>query len=125
MKTRRACGSVGALLLGAMQAACGSSESGTAGSGGAPPSGATAAGHGGSGGSSSSGTTAGTGGNVFAGTGTGTGTGGGQGQMFDVQPSALQTISVKVGQTMPTVAYKATQNGQPVSVAWSLDRGDI
>ena len=46
-------------------------------------------------------------------------------QGFDVEPSALQTIDVGIGATMPTVAYRATVDGQPRSVAWSLDRGDI
>jgi hypothetical protein len=44
---------------------------------------------------------------------------------FDVQPSALQTITVATGQTMPTVPFTATLGGQPVAVGWSVDRGDI
>jgi hypothetical protein len=44
---------------------------------------------------------------------------------FDVQPSALSTVTVAIGQTMPTVPFTATLNGQPVAVAWSVDRGDI
>ena len=44
---------------------------------------------------------------------------------LDVQPSTLQTITVPIGQTMPTVAFAATLNGQPAAVAWSVDRGDI
>ena len=44
---------------------------------------------------------------------------------FDVEPSALQTITVAAGQTTPTVAYKATLNGNPVSAAWTVDRGDL
>lgn len=50
---------------------------------------------------------------------------GGNGQTFDVQPSALQTITVAPGSTTPTVKYKATSNGQPVDVTWSVDRGDV
>ncbi len=44
---------------------------------------------------------------------------------FDVEPSALQTITVMAGMTTPTVAYIATLDGQPVSVAWTVDRGDL
>src|ERR1700712_3054679 len=45
--------------------------------------------------------------------------------IFDVQPSTLQTISVNIGQTMPTVYYSATLDGQPASASWSVDRGDV
>jgi len=44
---------------------------------------------------------------------------------LDVQPSTLQSITVPIGQKMPTVAYAATLNGQPTAVAWSVDRGDV
>src|SRR5690349_5511257 len=44
---------------------------------------------------------------------------------LDVQPAALQTISVGPGATTPTVGYTATLNGQPVSVSWKVDRGDV
>jgi hypothetical protein len=48
------------------------------------------------------------------------------GQTFDVQPSALQTVTVTMGQSsVPTVAYSATLNGKPVNAAWTLDRGEI
>ena len=46
-------------------------------------------------------------------------------QGFDVEPSAVQTIMVTAGQVTPVVTYTATLNGSPVSVGWSLDRGDI
>ena len=46
-------------------------------------------------------------------------------QGFDVQPAALQTITVTAGMTMPTVMYTATLNGHPINAAWSLDRGDL
>ena len=46
-------------------------------------------------------------------------------QTFDVQPSALQTITVPMGTNAPTVSYDATLGGKPTAVAWSLDRGDI
>lgn len=46
-------------------------------------------------------------------------------QGFDVQPATLQTITVPIGQTTPTVAYTATLNGHPINAAWSLDRGDL
>ena len=44
---------------------------------------------------------------------------------LDVQPAASQSITVAPGATSPTVSFTATLNGQPVSVAWSVDRGDI
>ena len=55
---------------------------------------------------------------------------GGQGvsdapHVFDVQPSALQTITVPAGQTMPTVTYQATLDGQPIQAGWLVDRGDL
>jgi hypothetical protein len=46
-------------------------------------------------------------------------------QVFDVEPSALQTISVTIGQTMPTVVYDATLNGAPINAGWTIDRGDL
>ncbi len=52
-------------------------------------------------------------------------TGGDASQPFDVQPAALQTITVAAGQRTPTVTFGALQNGQPVSVGWSTDRGDL
>jgi hypothetical protein len=45
--------------------------------------------------------------------------------VFDVQPSALQTITVPVGQTMPSVTFKATLDGAPIKAAWTVDRGDL
>jgi hypothetical protein len=45
--------------------------------------------------------------------------------VFDVQPAALQTIMVTAGQMTPTVVYKATLGGQPISAAWTIDRGDL
>ncbi len=46
-------------------------------------------------------------------------------QTFDVEPSALQTIMVPVGQAMPVVVYKATLAGKPISAGWTVDRGDL
>lgn len=46
-------------------------------------------------------------------------------QAFDVQPSTLQTITVTAGQTTPTVTFDASVDGQPINVAWSVDRGDV
>ncbi len=46
-------------------------------------------------------------------------------QGFDVQPSGLTTITVPLGKTTPTVTFKATSNGQPVNVGWTVDRGEI
>jgi hypothetical protein len=45
--------------------------------------------------------------------------------VFDVEPSALQTITVTAGQTTPTVTYVATIDGNPVAAAWIVDRGDL
>jgi hypothetical protein len=44
---------------------------------------------------------------------------------LDIEPAGLQTIMVTLGQNTPTIAYTATLAGQPVSVAWSVDRGDL
>jgi hypothetical protein len=44
---------------------------------------------------------------------------------LDVQPSALQTITVTAGQTTPTAALHATNNGVPAAVSWGVDRGNI
>ena len=55
-------------------------------------------------------------------------TGGGESdvaQVLDVQPSALQTLTVPLGQQTPTAAYSATYGGQPVSAGWGVDRGDL
>lgn len=46
-------------------------------------------------------------------------------QVFDVQPAALQTITVPLGKTTPTVVYSALLNGAPVSAGWSVDKGNI
>ncbi len=45
--------------------------------------------------------------------------------VLDVQPSTLQTLSIVVGSTTPTVTFTATLDGVPVSAAWTVDRGDI
>jgi hypothetical protein len=49
----------------------------------------------------------------------------GNSDVFDVEPSTLQTITVTAGKTMPTVLYKATLGGNPVNAAWTVDRGDL
>jgi len=46
-------------------------------------------------------------------------------QGFDVQPAALQTITVTLSQTPPTVNYTATLDGKPVNVGWTVDRGAL
>jgi hypothetical protein len=46
-------------------------------------------------------------------------------QVFDVQPSTMQTITVTVGQAPPTVMYTATLDGQAVNASWNVDRGDL
>ena len=52
--------------------------------------------------------------------------GGGDGAgVFDVQPSALQTITVTAGQTTPTVVYAATLDGNMIGAGWTVDRGDL
>ncbi len=45
--------------------------------------------------------------------------------VFDVTPSALQTITVTAGQSMPTVVFSATLDGRPTAVAWGIDRGEV
>jgi hypothetical protein len=110
-------------------AACGNNGTGTSSSqnGGAAGAGAGGSTGGATGtGASSSGGAAGQGGNIFdtGGGGMGTGTGG-QGQVLDVQPSALQTITVVAGQNKPTVTYSATLDGKPVNAGWGLDKGNV
>jgi hypothetical protein len=55
----------------------------------------------------------------------GDGSSDGSGYDFDVEPSAMQTITVPMGQTSPTVAYTATLNGVPASASWSVDTGNL
>ena len=113
-----------ALAVAAGMAACG-------GSGGAGGSSTGAGAHTGSG--SDSGTSSGTGKGGMGGGGSsgafvsssGTSGMGGAQQAFDVEPTALQTITVTAGQTMPTVGYTATLDGNPVNAGWALDRGDL
>jgi hypothetical protein len=95
-------------------------------------------GGGGSGGSTTNGTggathatSGGTGGVAGGGTGgtgfvtSSSGTGGAQMQGFDVQPAALQTITVSAGQTAPTITYAATLDGHPINAGWGVDHGNI
>lgn len=103
---------VGTVAVAAGQAACGAAGT-SAGAGGDAST------------STGASSVAGAGGGDFVGVGS-TGTeGSGSTQAFDVTPSALQTLDISAGQTSPTLAYAATLNGSPVSVRWSLDRGDI
>ncbi|MGO9713519.1 MAG: hypothetical protein ACLQBL_31985 [Polyangiaceae bacterium] len=44
---------------------------------------------------------------------------------LQVIPAALQTISVAVGASTPTVTFTATLGGQPANAAWSIDQGAI
>ncbi len=46
-------------------------------------------------------------------------------ETFDVEPSALQTITVPMGQSSPAVMYTATLGGQPANATWTVDRGDL
>jgi hypothetical protein len=70
--------------------------------------------------SSSSGEAGGAGGTLLMTVGTG-----GAAMTFDVEPSAMQTISVPIGQSAPTVTYTATLNGNPISAGWGVDQGNI
>ncbi len=45
--------------------------------------------------------------------------------LFDIQPSAEQTIQVAIGQKAPTVDYTASIGTTPVSIGWNVDRGEI
>jgi hypothetical protein len=94
----------------AAAAACGGNGSGTTSSG--------TGGHGGSGGHTATGT-AGDGGGFITSSGTGTMAG------FDVQPSAMQTITVTAGQPVPAVTYTATLDGQPANAGWGVDKGNV
>ncbi len=44
---------------------------------------------------------------------------------FDVEPRALQSVTVAAGATTPTVTYTATLDGLPVSVGWGVDEGNV
>jgi len=106
----------------ALQAACGG---GGDGSGSTASSGPGSGGEGGSGqgGMNVGGASGGLGGS-FVGSATSSGVGGSE-QAFDVEPSDMQTIAVTIGQSMPTVTFTATLNGQPISAGWGVDRGNI
>jgi hypothetical protein len=110
------------LAIGAGMAACGNSVGATGGTAGSTH---------GSGGESTGTTTTGSasggmgGGGILVGSGTVGSTGGGATQGFDVVPVPLQTLTVPIGATMPTVAYTATLNDNAVNAGWSVDRGDL
>lgn len=116
-------GLVGALGLAAAAAALAACDGGetTAGSAGSGATGTGAGGTGGSGGPGGAGPTGGSGGDLFG----GGGAGGAPMQGFDVQPGAMQTITVGIGQQSPTLMYTATLNGQPANAGWGVDRGEI
>jgi hypothetical protein len=44
---------------------------------------------------------------------------------FQVTPSTLQTITVTVGKSTPTVPFAATYDGAPVNIGWGVDQGAI
>jgi hypothetical protein len=46
-------------------------------------------------------------------------------EALDVEPSTLQTITVPLGQTMPTVTFTATYGGHAINAGWGVDRGDL
>ncbi len=71
----------------------------------------------GDGGSLSDGGTGGDGGSA--------GPDGGVATTFEVEPQATQTLQVVLGQTLPTLGFTATLGGKPVTVAWSVDRGEV
>lgn len=66
-------------------------------------------------------------GSIINGDGSGSSSGGGGDSSagFDVEPSTLQTITVTLGQPIPTVVFKATDQGQPVTAGWSVDAGNL
>jgi hypothetical protein len=108
----------------ALQGACGgggdgsgSAATGTGGGGGGE-------GGSGQGGMNTGGASGGLGGS-FVGSATSTTGVGGSEQGFDVAPSDMQTITVNIGQSMPTVTFNATLNGLPISAGWGVDRGNI
>ncbi len=45
--------------------------------------------------------------------------------VFNVTPSTLQTLTIPLGQTSPTVVFSATACGSPVTAAWTIDVGAI
>jgi hypothetical protein len=59
------------------------------------------------------------------GDGSSSGSGGDSSAGFDVEPSTLQTITVKIGHPIPTVIFTATEHGQPVPAGWSVDQGNL
>src|SRR4051812_43274028 len=97
-----------AIVVATSQGACGDngSSAGTAGGNSFSSGSAGGSNAGGSGG------TAGSGGGFAV--SSGAAGAGGATDKLEVEPSALQTITVKAGQTTPTVAYDATLNGQPI-----------
>jgi len=83
-------------------------------------------GTGGNGGATTSSGTDGTGGALFMSTAsTSSGAGGVNTTGLVVVPVPLQTVTVTAGQPLPTVAYTATFDGQPVGAAWGLDKGNV
>jgi hypothetical protein len=50
---------------------------------------------------------------------------GGDASAFDVQPSTLQTVTVTIGQPIPTVVFTASDQCRAVDVGWSVDRGNL
>jgi hypothetical protein len=59
------------------------------------------------------------------GSGSSSGGGGDSSAGFDVEPDTLQTVTVTLGQPIPTVVFKATDQGQPVTAGWSVDAGNL
>jgi hypothetical protein len=98
----------------AAMAACGgkgtTTTTGTQGSGGKTGSSSGAAGN----------NAGGMGGNILQTTGSG-----GASDVFDVEPSMPQTLSVGIGQQTPTETYTATLNGVSVNAGWGVDQGAI
>jgi hypothetical protein len=44
---------------------------------------------------------------------------------FEVLPAGMQTITVPVGTTAPTVTFKATLDCNPVNPGWGVDKGNV
>jgi hypothetical protein len=110
------------VALSAVVAACGSSPQGD--STFRPDNGADSSTGGDDGSASSSSSSGGDGSIIITGDG-GSSSGGDATAGLDVEPSTLQTLTVTVGKPFPTTTFKAYYHGQPVSVGWSVDRGNL
>lgn len=124
-----ASGASGAGQAGQAGQAGAAGKSGAAGAGAAGSSGAAGSAAGTAGASGASAGSAGASGTAGAAGSTagaaGTAGSAGKANVFEVTPVPLQTITVPINQSAPTVAYSATLNGQPVNAGWSVSKGNI